>query len=498
MEEVSVFLDAKNISKNYGGVLALKDVDIEIRKGEVHSLVGENGSGKSTLVKVLTGVIQPEAGAEITIEGTVRKTLSPLEAFRLGIHVVHQDLSLFPNTTVAENIAIHRYTEKGRLLVNWREIHDLAERSLKEFGLDIEPSIELGKLPLADQQLVAICRALASDAKLIILDEPTSSLTRKEVNRLFAFINSLKDGGISTLFISHRLGEVLEISDRITVLRDGKKIGTFNRDELSKNKLAYLMTGRQIAQESKVPQLQSQEVVLEVKNLSREGQFSNINFAIYKGEILGIIGPKGAGRTELALSLFGMNKYDSGEIIFKGKHANINSNRDAIKRGIAYVPENRLVQGIILPQPIMYNIIITNFKKVLGKLSLVNRRLTRVFAEDAVKVFGIKAPSVEAAARTLSGGNQQKVVLAKWILTSPEVLILDGPTIGIDIAAKESIFNLVHELSAKGVSIILISDEPSEVIYNSHRILLMKNGKIVAEYLPQEIDEEELERSIKE
>ncbi len=498
MGENVVFLSAKSVSKNYGGVLALKGVDIEIRKGEVHSLVGENGSGKSTLVKILTGVVQPEPGAEIIVNGILRSALSPLEAFRLGIHVVHQDLSLFPNATVAENIAIHEYTEKGKLLVNWPEIYSIAELSLREFNLDIDPDMELGKLPLADQQLVAICRALASDAKLIILDEPTSSLTRREVDRLFSLIESLKKSNISTLFISHRLGEVLEISDRVTVLRDGNKIGTFERKTLDKNELTYLMTGKRIVQESRMLPLQSQEIVLAVKNLSKEGEFSDISFTLRKGEILGIIGPRGAGRTELALSIFGMNKYDSGEIIFKGSRVNISSNRDAIALGIAYVPENRLLQGIVLPQSVMYNIVITNFKKILGRVGLVNRKVLRSFVEGAIRLFDIKVSEIGAAARTLSGGNQQKVVLAKWILTSPEVLILDGPTIGIDVAAKESIFNLVQELSAKGVSIILISDEPSEVIYNSHRILLMKNGKLVSEYLPEEISEEELETKIKE
>jgi len=493
-----VLVSLRNVSKKYGGVVALRNVDLDILRGEIHGLVGENGSGKSTLVKIITGVVEPEPGAKITIEGKTYPHLTPLLAFRLGIHVVHQDLSLFPNLTVAENIAIHKYVEKGSKFVNWQEMRRIAEETLEKLGIDMDLDIEVGNLSLADQQLVAICRAIASDAKLVILDEPTSSLTSKEVERLFDFMNLLKEKGITILFISHRLDEILEITQRITVLRDGKKIGTFEKNEVDKKKLTYLMTGKEISYSVLRGGLKSDEKILEVKNLTTTGQFENISFSLYKGEVLGIIGPRGSGRTELALSLFGMNPPDSGEMYIDGKRVNIKSNQEAIRLGIGYVPENRLVQGLVLDQPVVHNIVITNLKKLLGKFYLVDTKRKRSFAENAVKTFGIKTAGIDVPVKTLSGGNQQKVVLAKWILTAPKILILDGPTIGIDVAAKESIYNLIRELSEKGVSIILISDEPSEVINNCDRILLMKNGRIQGEYLPNEITEEELDRKIKE
>lgn len=493
-----VLVSLRNVSKKYGGVVALKDVDLDIHRGEIHGLVGENGSGKSTLVKIITGVVEPEPGAKITIEGKRYSRLTPLLAFRLGIHVVHQDLSLFPNLTVAENIAIHKYVEKGSKFVNWQEIRKIAEETLEKLGIDMDLDVEVGNLSLADQQLVAICRAIASDARLVILDEPTSSLTSKEVERLFDFLNLLKNRGITILFISHRLDEILEIAQRITVLRDGKKIGTFERNEVDKKKLTYLMTGKEISYGALRSGLKSGEKILEIKNLTRKGQFENISFSLHKGEVLGITGPRGSGRTELALSLFGMNPPDSGEIYIDGKRVSIRSNQEAISLGIGYVPENRLVQGLVLDQPVVHNIVITNLKKLLGRFYLVDTKRKRSFAENAVKTFGIKTAGIDVPAKTLSGGNQQKVVLAKWILTAPRILILDGPTIGIDVAAKESIYNLIRELSEKGVSIILISDEPSEVINNCDRILLMKNGRILEEFLPNEITEEELDRKIKE
>ena len=493
---MSVLISLKNVSKKYGGVVALKNVNLDIHKGEIHGLVGENGSGKSTLVKIITGVVEPELGAKIVIEGKEYSRLTPFLAFKLGIHVVHQDLSLFPNLTVAENIAIHKYVESK--FVNWQEIRKIAKETLAKLGINININAEVRDLSLADQQIVAICRAIASEAKLVILDEPTSSLTSKEVERLFDFMNLLKSKEITILFISHRLDEVLEITQRVTVLRDGEKIGTFKIEELDKKKLVYLMTGKEIVYDMSKHEIESKEEILRVRNLTKKNQFENISFSLHKGEILGIIGPRGSGRTELALSLFGMNPPDSGSIYINGKAIRIRSNQEAINLGIGYLPENRLVQGLVLDQPVDNNIVITNLKKILGKFYLVDKKKKRNFAENAVRTFGIKTPSIDVPVKTLSGGNQQKVVLAKWVLTAPKILILDGPTIGIDVAAKESIYNLIRELSKKGVSIILISDEPSEVINNCDRILLMKNHRIQKEYLPNEITEEELDRKIKE
>jgi simple sugar transport system ATP-binding protein len=486
------------VSKRYSGVVALENVNLELHKGEIHGLVGENGSGKSTLVKIITGVVKPEPGSKIVIEGKSYSYLTPLLALREGIHVVHQDLSLFPNLTVAENIAIHKYVEERKTFVNWKDIKEVARETLEKLGIEMDLDVEVGSLPLADQQLVAICRAIASDAKLVIMDEPTSSLTSKEVERLFDFMNFLRKRGITILFISHRLDEILEITQRITVLRDGKKIGTFERAEVDKKKLVYLMTGKEISYSRSTRNFKEAKKILEIKNLTKKGQFENISFSLHEKEILGIIGPRGSGRTELALSLFGMNPPDSGEIYVYGQRVNIRSNQEAIRLGIGYVPENRLLQGLVLDHSVANNIVITNLKKLLGKFNLIDGRRKRKLAESAIKAFGIKTAGIEVPVKTLSGGNQQKVVLAKWILTAPKILILDGPTIGIDVAAKGSIYKLIKDLSERGVSIILISDEPAEVINNCDRILLMKNGRIQEEFSPNEITEEELNRKIKE
>ncbi len=491
-----IVLELRNVSKVYGGVVALRNVDLDINEGEIHGLVGENGSGKSTLVKIVTGVIEPEPGALIRVNDEEFSKLPPILSLRKGIHVVHQDLSLFPNLSVAENIAVHEYVLGRGGLVSWKNIKEKARKALEIMGLDLDLDTEVGALPLADQQLVAICRAIASEAKIVILDEPTAALTSKEVERLFSHLRNLKRHGVSVIFISHRLDEVLDISDRITVLKDGVKVGTYRSEELDKKKLTYLMTGKELKLGKKGGRRLEGDVILEVEGLTKEGQFEDISFKLRKGEILGIIGPRGAGRTELALAIFGMNPPDRGTVKLEGEEIRVHSSRDAIEHGIAYVPENRLTQGLVLDQPVSYNVVITLLEKIVSRI-LIDKLKMKSIVKKAVDTFGIKVSDVELPVRTLSGGNQQKVVLAKWILRSPKVLILDGPTIGIDVAAKESIYELVREYSERGVGIIFISDEASEVLMNSDRILLMKNGKIVDEYNPDEIDEATLDSMIK-
>ncbi|MDI3495391.1 MAG: simple sugar transport system ATP-binding protein [Pseudothermotoga sp.] len=477
-------------------MIALDKVNFTVAEGEIHGLVGENGSGKSTLVKIITGVIQPEEGAIIEIKGERVHNLNPFEAFKRGIHVVHQDLSLFPNLSIAENIVAHLYLEKKNSLINWSKVRKEAHEVLRKLDLDLDLDATVGDLRIADQQLVAICRAIASDARMLILDEPTSSLTWREVERLFHFIKSLKKQGISVIFISHRLSEVLEITDKITVLRNGVNVGTFPKKELDENKLVSLMTGKTIVSQKKMKSTENREVILKVENLTKKGQYENINFSLHKGEILGIIGPRGSGRTELATSLFGLNPPDSGKILFEGKEVKIKTNMEAVRLGIAYVPENRILQGLVLEHNIENNIAITNLDKISNKYGLIDKNLKRNLAIEALKKFKIKAQDVSLAVKTLSGGNQQKVVLAKWILTSPKILILDSPTNGIDVGAKESIHNLIKELSEKGMGIILISDEESEVLYNCSKIIVMKEGKILGEYNPENLSEKSLRRII--
>lgn len=493
----SLVLSLFHVTKRYGGVVALQDVDFSVLRGEVHGLVGENGSGKSTLVKIATGVVQPEPGAEIVVEGRRVPRLTPYLAFHLGIHVVYQDLSLFPNLSVAENIFAHEYIERNQKFVSWSDIERRAKEVFERIGINIDPRAILGRLPFADQQLVAICRAIASEAKLIILDEPTASLTFREVQRLFGFIRELKAQGIAFVFISHRLDEVLEISDRVTVLRDGVKVGTFPKEELNKAHLSFLMTGKEIAAQSLIAPLRSEEEILRIENLTRRGEYNDVNFSLHRGEILGLIGPRGSGRTELALTLFGLNPPDSGKIFLEGREVTFRSNRDAIRQGIGYVPENRLLQGLILDQPVADNIVVTILDKLVERLGFLHPLKKLSVANRAVRDFGIKAPAVDAPVRALSGGNQQKVVLARWILTAPRILILDTPTHGVDVAAKESIYEVILTLARdKSIGIILISDEEHEVLQICHRILVMREGRIIREYKPGEVTEEELRKEI--
>ena len=497
MSEREEVLHLVHITKRYGGVVALQDVDFSVLRGEVHGLVGENGSGKSTLVKVATGVVQPDEGAEIYLEGQRIPRLSPYLSFHRGIHVVHQDLSLFPNLSVAENILSHEYIEKRRPLVWWSDMERRAKEVLEKLGVDLDPREIVGRLPFADQQLVAICRAIASQAKLIILDEPTSSLTFREVQRLFGFIRELKAQGIATVFISHRLDEVLEISDRITVLKDGVKVGTFLKEELTKGRLSFLMTGKEITARSSLSFLSEAREILRVEGLTRRGEYYDVTFSLYEGEILGLIGPRGAGRTELALTLFGLTPPDRGRIILDGREVVFRSNRDAIRHGIGYVPENRLLQGLVLDQPIADNIVVTILDSLVNHGGFLRPAVKFSVAEKAVKDFGIKTQVVDAPARSLSGGNQQKVVLSRWILTAPKILILDAPTHGVDVAAKESIYETIRALSQKrDISILFISDEEHEVLEVCHRVLVMREGRIVREYKAEEVTEEALRREI--
>ncbi len=485
-----------NVSKRYGGVMALHGVAFDIRIAEVHCLVGENGSGKSTLVKIITGVVQPEPGARIEIEGTPVRSLDPLGAMKRGIHVVHQDLSLFRNLSVAENIHLPFITERSAFAVNWRATRAAARAVLDSMGVKIDPRETLGELSVADQQLVAICRAIASNAKLIILDEPTASLTSADTARLFDFIRGVKAKGISTIFISHRLDEVLEIGDRVTILKNGVLLGTWPAGDLDRDRITSLMTGREISALQPAPAAQGEEV-LRVEGMTRHGQFRDVSLSLRRGEVVGLIGLRGAGRTELAHCIFGLTQADSGSIWISGKKARITNNREAMELGIGYVPENRLLQGLVLPQSIANNLALSNLRKVVDAWGLVESPRKRQFAEEAVKDFGVVAASVDEPVSDLSGGNQQKVVLAKWIRRAPKILILDSPTNGVDVGARDSIHRLIEELAAGGMGVLLISDEESEILRTCSRILVMKTGRIAGEYRASEITEQELRERIR-
>lgn len=473
---------------------ALDNIDFDVAVGEVHCLAGENGSGKSTLIKIISGVQPPEPGGHILIDGQECTGLTPAESIRRGIQVIYQDLSLFPNLTVAENIAVEQH--HGLHLLRWSAIRRTAQAAMDRIGVSLDPSAYVADLSIAQRQLVAICRAIANDARLVIMDEPTASLTRHEVDALLALTLELKRRGVAVVFVSHRLDEVLEIAERVTVLRNGEKRGTFEAEGMTDRRLVELMTGKTFDHHPIVADLSAAPTVLSVEHLSRAGDFEDVSLEVRAGEILGITGRLGSGRTELALSLFGMNPADKGDIRMHGKPVQLHSNRDAIDNGIAYVSEDRLSLGLVMPQPISSNIVLTVLPGLTDGRGLVENERRDSTVHRWIGDLGIKVGSPDNAVGTLSGGNQQRVVLAKWLATKPSLLILDSPTVGVDINAKDGIYRIVRQLAEDGLAVIMISDEIPEVFCHAHRVLVMRDGRIAGEYRPTEITETTLRDAV--
>jgi len=488
----SVFLAMKNISKRYTGVQALDGVDFEIKEGEIHCLAGANGSGKSTLIKIISGVEKPDSGAEIYINGELSSHRSSIDSIHQGIEVIYQDLSLFPNLTVAENIALSTVISGKKKFLNSRSYYTTARKTMKRININIPLDAKVEDLSIADQQLVAICRSLTGELKLLIMDEPTTALTSREVTALLRVVTDLREKGIATLFVSHKLNEVMQIAERVTILRDGIKIGSYPAADLDSKKIEFFMTGANFEYSKTSTLISGDKPLLEIENLSKKDNFIDITLKLYPGEILGITGLLGSGRTELALSLFGMNPADSGIIRMNAEEIVLDSVSKAVDLGIAYVPENRLVQGLIMEQAVSKNTVITIIGKLLKKPGLINHKEKSEKISDLVKKFSIKVPSVDAAVATLSGGNQQRVVLAKWIATDPKLLILDGPTVGIDVAAKGSIHESIRQLASEGLGVIIISDEVPEVLNSCHRVIVMNRGRISSEFITDESTEEEI------
>lgn len=491
------FLDLSGIGKRFGGTVALDAIDWSVEAGEVHCLVGENGSGKSTLIKILAGVHAPDPGGAIAIDGVVHPALNPHQAKALGIQVIFQDLSLFPNLTVLENIAIDLELDGALKTPPRRAMREAALAALARLDAHLPLDAKVGNLPVAQRQIVAICRGLAANARILFMDEPTASLTRHEVDLLLGTVRRLKDQGVAIVFVSHRLEEVVEIAERVTVLRDGRKVGTFPAAEVDNHRLAELMTGSRIEHKVQARSLEARRPpVLDVREASRLGEFENVSFTLHAGEILGLTGLLGAGRTELALALFGMFPLERGEIAIDGRSLALRSNQDAVAAGIAYVSEDRLSLGLNLRQSIADNVSITVLDRLAGKGGFVSPKDRRGMAEAWVDRLGIRAAHVDAAAQTLSGGNQQRVVLAKWLATEPKVLILDSPTVGVDIRNKQGIYDVIRQLAERGVAILLISDEVPEVYFNADRVLHMREGRIVGEFVPGEASEHDLAQAV--
>lgn len=483
------------ISVTFGGVRALDGVSFEVNRGEVHCLAGENGSGKSTLIKVVAGVYQPAPGARMEYFGRPETSVTPHLARRRGVAVIWQDLALFPEMTVAENIAIRGVLGAVPRPVNHGAMRSLARAALARLGADLDVDAPLRTFAIAQRQIVAIARALAGEARIIFMDEPTSSLTRSETDRLLDIVRTLSSHGVAVVFVSHRLAEVLDISTRVTVLRDGMLVGVYPTTGMTQSRLTELMTGKTFQPGVRTRDNSDAPVVLAVDHLTRPGDYEDVSLTIRRGETVGLTGLLGAGRTELALSIFGMLQPQAGSIRIEGRPLVMRSNRDAIAAGVGYLSEDRLALGLIQPQSIADNTVITVLDKILGG-RLISKRKKDALVARWIEDLAIKIGRPEDAISTLSGGNQQRVAIAKWLAVGLRLIILDSPTVGVDVGARAGIFEIVEKLAAEGLAILLISDEVPEVYFNADRVLHMAAGLIVAEYDPHAVTLEQLEAAV--
>lgn len=483
-------LEMEGISKEFPGVKALKDVTLRVKKGKVHALVGENGAGKSTLMKILNGIYMPDSGV-IKFGGKEIKLRSPIDALRNGISMIHQELTPVPNMTVAENIFLGREPLLGNLpIVNDREMINMTRKLLENLEINIDPSTPMGNLSVAQMQMVEIAKAISYNSELIIMDEPTSAISEKEVLHLFKIIRNLKSKGISIIFISHRFDEIYEIADEVTVLRDGEHIFTGALENVSREKLIEMMVGRELKQMFPKEDAEIGEVVLEVKNLTKQGVFYDVNFKVRRGEILGIAGLMGAGRTEVVESIFGIRHYDHGEIYINGKKVDIKSPIDAINNKMALITEDRKT-GLFLPLTVEENIIMASLSNYTRGFFVDGKKVSEDCKKQVDKLR-IKTPSLSQKIKFLSGGNQQKALIARWLLTYPEILILDEPTRGIDVGAKAEIHKLITKMAQEGKAIIMISSELPEILGMSDRIIVMHEGRVKGELKREEASQEKI------
>lgn len=484
-------LEMKHITKRFGGVQALKDVMLKVKPGEIHALIGENGAGKSTLMKILSGAYQMDEG-EIILEGKPIKIGSPKAAKDAGIAVIYQEFMLAPDLTVAENIFIDKLAT-GKLTINWKKLKSMAKEQLDKLGFgDIDPGVKVESLSVAYQQVVEICKCLTRNAKILVFDEPTAVLTYTEIKKLFTVINKLRDEGVSIVYISHRLEELFELADNITVLKDGMFVDCMPTESVDKQRLVNMMVGREITQMFPQRNAKIGDVVLEVNTLNAGSTVKNVSFSVRSGEVLGFSGLVGAGRTETMRAIFGADKLDSGDIYYFGKEVRFSDPKQAIQNGFGLVPEDRKGQGLLLEQSLCVNVTLASLKKVTNKFGIINHKKEKEYVTELLKQISTKYGSVDDNANSLSGGNQQKVALAKWISAECKCIVFDEPTRGVDVGAKTEIYRIINSLAENGVAVIMISSDMTEIIGMCDRAIVMRQGEISGEVPKEEFSQNNL------
>lgn len=473
-------LRLEDIHKRFGGVYALAGVSLSMTPGRVHCLAGQNGSGKSTLIKIISGALAPDSGW-LVIEGRRHRALSPRGAMREGINVIYQDLALLPNLTVAENIILTREIVGRRLTFRYQAARSDARSVMAQLGVEIAPDALVGDLPVGQRQLVAICRALAQNARFLFMDEPTAALAAREVAVLLQVIRRLRDRGVAVVFVSHKLHEIFSIADEITVVRDGRVVAGGDVRDFDPSSLSEAMTGQVVGRLTGIQKNERDTVALELRDLSVAGAFRHVDLRVREGEIVGLTGLLGSGRDAVAEAIFGLRPIHGGDIVVGGRPARYRSIRQAMRQGIGYVPGDRLTEGLSLRQSVALNVVAASVGSVPRRLGAVTRSAVRRIGEEAVRRNGIKTESASTPVSHLSGGNQQKVVIAKWLRRNPRILVLNGPTVGVDVGARREIFKLVRDLSSGGTAVLLASDDISELVEVCDRVIVMRAGAVAAE-----------------
>jgi ribose transport system ATP-binding protein len=490
MEEKQLLLQMKGITKTFPGVMALKNVDLELKEGEVLGLLGENGAGKSTLIKVLSGAYIPDEG-EIYIQGVNQNYSTPEEASEKGISIIYQELNYLTDLTVAENIFLNRLPQKKfPKIVDWTRMYSDAEKIVHELGVFIDPKAYMRDISIAEKQLVEIAKAISQNMIILVMDEPTSALSEKEVEHLLDLVRQIAKRGIGVIYISHRLEELFHVADRVQIMRDGERVSEKTMEETSRDELVQLMVGRKLEAMYPKREIGKGETIFTVTNLS-SNYLKNISFQLKAGEILGVFGLMGAGQKEMAECIFGAAKKNTGMIKIRGKDVQIHSPKDAIKEGVAYLSDERKIDGLVLVQSVKENISIASIEK-MSKYFKINKKLEVKKANEWKEKFDIKTPSISTAVESLSGGNQQKVILAKWLETNPQILILNEPTRGIDVGTKVEIYKLMEAFCEEGLGIIMISSELHEILQLSDRVIVLSEGRLTGEFGREELSQVKL------